>query len=295
MNILRILVKRNIKLFFKDKGMFFTALVTPAILLALYSTFLGNVYHDSLLSFFPEGVSIQNTLIDSFVGAQLVSSILSVSCVTVSFCSNMLMISDKANQTIKDFTVSPVKPAYLAMSYYVATFISALSICLTATGIGLIYMKITGWYLLGSDILFLLLDIVFLVMFGTALSSIIHFFLQTQGQMSAVGTIVSAGYGFICGAYMPISQFSEGLQKILSFFPATYGTSLVRNHTMRGIFEEMTQQGFPVSSIQAIKDAMDCNLYFSGHLVSIPTMYLLLGISVIILICIYIMIQKWLS
>ena len=30
--------------------------------------------------------------------------------------------------------------------------------------------------------------------------------LTTQGQLSAVGTIVSAGYGFICGAYMPISN-----------------------------------------------------------------------------------------
>ena len=36
-----VLIKRNIKLFFKDKGMFFTALITPGILLVLYATFLG--------------------------------------------------------------------------------------------------------------------------------------------------------------------------------------------------------------------------------------------------------------
>ena len=36
-------VKRNIKLFFKDKGMFFTSLITPAILLILYSAFLGDI------------------------------------------------------------------------------------------------------------------------------------------------------------------------------------------------------------------------------------------------------------
>ena len=39
--------------------------------------------------------------------------------------------------------------------------------------------------------------------------------------MSAVGTIVSAGYGFICGAYMPISNFGKGLQKGLSYVPST--------------------------------------------------------------------------
>ena len=47
------LIKRNTKLFFKDKGMFFTALITPAILLVLYGTFLGNVYRDSFTASLP--------------------------------------------------------------------------------------------------------------------------------------------------------------------------------------------------------------------------------------------------
>ena len=47
MSMAFILIKRNIKLFFKDKGMFFTSLITPAILLVLYVTFLGNVYTPS--------------------------------------------------------------------------------------------------------------------------------------------------------------------------------------------------------------------------------------------------------
>lgn len=35
------LIKRNTKLYFKDKGMFFTSLITPLILLVLYGTFLS--------------------------------------------------------------------------------------------------------------------------------------------------------------------------------------------------------------------------------------------------------------
>ena len=37
------LIKRNTKLYFKDKAMFFTSLITPVILLVLYATFLRNV------------------------------------------------------------------------------------------------------------------------------------------------------------------------------------------------------------------------------------------------------------
>ena len=44
------LVKRDTKLYFRDKGMFFSSLITPVILLVLYGTFLKNVYEDSFRS-----------------------------------------------------------------------------------------------------------------------------------------------------------------------------------------------------------------------------------------------------
>lgn len=287
-----LLIKRNVKLFFKDKGMFFTSLITPAILLILYVTFLGNVYRDNFTSNLPAALNLSERMIEGLVGGQLISSILAVSCVTVAFCSNFLMVQDKANGTIKDLRISPVKSAALSLSYYMATLISTLIICFAALGICLAYVAIVGWYMSLADVCFLFLDIVLLVLFGTALSSIINFFLSTQGQISAVGTIISAGYGFICGAYMPISSFGEGLQKFISFLPGTYGTSLVRNHTMQGVLAEMQNQGIPANIIEELKDSLDCNLYFFGNRVSTPTMYLILGIAIAVLIGIYILLNK---
>ena len=201
------LTRRNIILFFKDKGMFFTSLITPAILLVLYATFLGNVYKDSFMMGLPEGFTLAEDLINGLVGGQLMSSILAVSCVTVAFSSNMLMVQDKANDTIKDLAVSPVKKSVLALSYYFATLVSTLIICYAAMAICCAYVASIGWYLSVVDVLLLAFDIFLLVMFGTALSSVINIFLSSQGQIAAVGTIMSAGYGFICGAYMPISSF----------------------------------------------------------------------------------------
>ena len=289
MNILKALIKRNTKLFFKDKGMFFTSLITPAILLVLYATFLGNVYRESFTSALPDGLKLADKLIDGTVGGQLISSILAVSCVTVAFCSNMLMVQDKVNGSIKDLTVSPVKGSALALSYYISTLISTLIICFAAAWICLTYVAFKGWYMSVSDVLLLFLDIFLLVMFGTALSSIINFFLSSQGQISAVGTVVSSGYGFICGAYMPISQFSQGLQKVISFLPGTYGTSLVRNHAMRGVYAEMLNQGFPKDTVEAIKDSVDCNLYFFGNKVEMSSMYLILALTSAALIAVYIL------
>lgn len=291
MSAATVLIKRNIKLFFKDRGMFLTSLITPAILLVLYVTFLGNVYRDSFTSNSPEFIHLSDNLIDGLVGGQLISSILAVSSVTVAFCSNFLMVQDKANGTIKDLKISPVSPSLLSMSYYIASLASTLIICFAATGICLAYAAFVGWYMSAADVVQLILDVMLLALFGTALSSIINLFLSTQGQISAVGTIISAGYGFICGAYMPISSFGSGLQKFLSFLPGTYGTALVRNHAMQGALSEMNRQGVPMEVINEIKDSMDCNLYFLGHQVEVPLMYLILGVTVAILIGAYILIN----
>ena len=292
MNTVSILIKRNTKLFFKDKGMFLTALITPAILLVLYATFLGNVYRDSFTMNLPETVKLPEKLLDGLVGGQLISSLLAVSCVTVAFCSNFLIVQDKAIGTIKDLRISPVKASTLSLSYYIAALLSTLLICLVATGLCLGYLAATGWYLSVSDVLYLLLDVVLLVLFGTALSSVINLFLSSQGQISAVGTIVSSGYGFICGAYMPISSFSPGLQKVISFLPGTYGTALTRNHAMQGALAEMKTEGIPAELIEELKDALDCNLYFFEKQVRLPAMYGILVATIIILIAVYILLNK---
>lgn len=289
MNTIFVMIKRNMKLFFKDKGMFFTALITPGILLILYATFLGNIYEDSFYAGLPDTITLPEKLINGLVGGQLISSILAVSCVTVAFCANNLMVQDRSNGSIKDLKISPVKSSVLAISYYAATLLSTLIICLSATVICLVYVAAIGWYMSMSDVLLLLLDVVLLSFFGTAISSVINFFLSTQGQMSAVGTIISAGYGFICGAYMPISSFSDGLQKVITFLPGTYGTSLIRTHSLRGALAEMQNQGVPAEIVGSITDSLDCNLYFFGSQISVPTMYLVLGGSVAVLVGIYVL------
>lgn len=291
MKSLSALTRRNTLLFFKDKGMFFTALITPAILLVLYATFLSNVYRSSFTSEMPGMLPVSEKLIDAFVGGQLVSSILAVSCVTVAFCSNMLMVQDKAVGTVKDLRMAPVKASTLALSYYFATLLTTLTVCFAAMALCMGYMAVIGWCLTASDVLLLLLDVLLMTMFGTALSSVIGFFLSTQGQISAVGTVISAGYGFICGAYMPISQFPKVLQKAIAFLPGTYGTSLLRNHAMNGALTEMQAEGLPAEVAEILRDTVDCNLYFLETKVSISAMYLVVGSATLLLILLYILLN----
>lgn len=287
------LFKRDTKLFFKDKGLFFTSLITPLILLVLYAVFLGKVYKDSFQMAIPEGFAIEDSLMNGLVGGQLLSSLLAVCCVTVAFCSNLLMVQDKTSGAHKDLTVSPVKTGTLSLAYYLSCAFSTFVVCFVALAAGLLYLYATGWYMTFSHILVLVGDVVLMVLFGTSLSSLVICRLTTQGQASAVGSIVSSVYGFICGAYMPISSFPEGLQKVLGFLPGTYGTSLLRNHCMDGVFEEMKRQSLPDALITGFKDTVDCNFYVLDSRVEISTMYAVLGGVTAALVIAYILLCRF--
>lgn len=284
------LIKRNTKIYFKDKGVFLSSLITPIILLILFITFLKNVYVESITSQLPEGVTLSSSLLNGFAGSWLVSSILATSCITIAFCANMIMVQDKVSGAYKDLTITPVKKSTLNLSYYLSTAFVTSIVCYATFAIGLIYLGIVGFYLSFTDILLSIFDIAILVLFGTALSSIVCLFLKSQGSISAVSTLVSSMYGFICGAYMPLSQFSSGLRNTLMFLPGTYGTGLIRKHMMRGVLRELNSKGIPNSVISSLSKSFDATLTFFGNDVSVLAMYLVLGITVAILITAFVLI-----
>jgi len=287
------LIKRNLKMFFKDKGLMISSLITPMILILLYATFLKNVYVDS----FNEALKQANQTIDTkyvygFVYGWLFSSLLAVSGVTVGFCSNLLMVQDKVTGAIRDIEITPVNKTIVGLAYYFSCLITTMIIILIELIIGFIIILFKGWFLSFTDVLGIILGGFLIANFGALLSSIIHHFLKTQGQMTAVGTIVSSVYGFICGAYMPISQFGDVLQKILSFLPGTYATSIVRYHYERGVLNAMVNEcHFPKEIVDNMAKNFDINMSFFGHNVSIGCSYLVLGVSLLVLLVGYVLIN----
>ena len=284
------LVDRNRKLFFRDKGMLLSSLITPIILIVLYATFLAKVYKDSFTTNLPVVVDISEKLINGMVAGQLAAALLAVSCVTVTFCVNLTMVQDRALGVRKDFDVSPIRKPMVYLGYFFSTVQNSLMVNLLALVLCLGYIGIMGWYLTVMDVALLILDLLILVLFGAVLSSIVCYPLKTQGQMSAVGTIVSAGYGFVCGAYMPISNFGEGLQRVMSYLPGTYGTALIKNHMLRGVFAEMETKGFQVEVVNGIATSLDCNPTFQGNVVEPEYMMLIMIGTVVLLGGLYLLI-----
>lgn len=269
------LIVRNCKVYFKDKGVFFPSLISPLILLFLFIAFLGNVYRDSIRNVV-KGFEISDGLVESIASGWLVSSLVSVCAVTIAFTANTVMVQDRATGARNDFLVSPVSGRVLSLSYFIATYIVTAAMCFCALGAGFVYMAVAGWHLSAADFFSAFADMLLLILFGTALSSLVCSFLKSQGAVTAVEATVSAAYGFLCGAYMPLSNLTEWLKNALMFLPGTYGTGLMHLHLMGGAIEAMAEEGVPQAMIEGMKEGFDCTLVFFGATVSDWASYLVL-------------------
>lgn len=290
-----IMLKRNLSIFYKDKMLFFVSLITPIILIILYATFLINVYRSAFNDSLPQGFVVDSTIVEGMIGGQMMSSLIAVIPVTTSFSSATLIVRDKVNKAIDDIEMTGVNRLTVIFSYFATTYLNTILTCLVALFGSFIYIAIVGWYISFISILLLLLGLIVMTFFGSLFASIINYFLTSEQQVAAVSTIVSSTYGFVCGAYMPLSQFPEGLQSVLKFLPGTYGTSFLRYVSM-------------IDSINALKDSANGNdelvngilesvdgrmVVFNNY---IPYEYCLLivFITVIVLLLVYVLLVKFL-
>lgn len=287
---MRYLTLRNIKLYFKDKMTFLVSLITPLILLVLFIAFLKSTYEDSILSII-KGFDLDQSLIDALTGGWLFSSVLATSCITVAFCSGMMVI-DKINRANIDFMVSPVKKSTLQLSYVLANLFSTFIITFVLLIVGLIYLACVGFYITFVDILLIVFGIIITSLFGTILANIIWTFSHSQGVVSGVCTLVSALYGFICGAYMPIRTMGQGMQYFVSLLPGTYATVLFRQGFLNSVLNRM-RETLPQGMINGIASGFDVKMSFFGHDVSTLALILVISISTIVLLGVFLFINKF--
>lgn len=282
------LIARNCKVYFRDKSVFFSSLIAPLVLLFLYIAFLSSTYQDTLANMLQNSfsVTLDQSVANAFAGGWLLSSLVSVSAVSIAFTANMVMVQDNVTGKIDDFTVSPVPKSMLALGYYLSTALVTLAICFLALFAGFIYLGIVGWYLTAADVFLIILDTFLLVMFGTALSAIFCSLIKSQGGITAVEVIVSASYGFLCGAYMPFSQLANWISSVLKFLPGTYGTVLLREHFMGAAIERMPDLA---GLHDAVRTSFDCELDFFGHAVAPWVSYLVLVLTIVLLVCAYVL------
>jgi hypothetical protein len=257
------LTKRNLLLFFKDKQSILFSLLTSMIVLALYLLFLKDTFvnaMDSAINQFP-GLSslIDKNDKDMFANLILLTGILGSAMITVPYNCLITLVKDRENKVDYDILATPLKRGQIILSYFVSAAFSSVILTGIILAVGLTTICMHGDVYLGTiDILKAFGVVALGSISATSIFMIVVLFLKSVSASGAFFGLLSAVSGFIIGAYIPISQFSEAIQTVCNIFPASQITIVLRNVLINGLLEHMNtslngvDQGMFVTSIKEL-------------------------------------------
>lgn len=238
------LTKRNLLLFFKDKQSILFSLLTSMIVLALYLLFLKDTFvsaMDSAINQFPSLSSlIDKNDKEMFANLILLTGILGSAMITVPYNCLITLVKDRENKVDYDILATPLKRGQIIFSYFVSAALSSaiLTSMILAIGLGVIGMQ--GDIYLGTSEIVKVFGVVALgSISATSIFMIVVLFFKSVSASGAFSGMLSAASGFIIGAYIPISQFSESVQTVCNIFPASQITIVLRNVLINGLLEHI--------------------------------------------------------
>lgn len=277
------LVRRNVKLFLKDKATVFFSLLAPLIVLMLYILFLGDIQKDAVEAVLKEaGQSVDNKLIMGFINNWMLSGVMGVSCITVALSANMIMVRDKEKGSINDILVSPIKRWVIFASYIISCFLITFFICMAVLVVGFIYLIATGGFMMTFvDVLYCLGITILSIISSSLFMVFICSFIQTEAALGSFTGILSAAIGFLTGAYMPLSMFPKAIQYFVCFIPGTYSAGLFRNIFLHGPMQRMLQT-LPSDLVSQLMENYSVNIKFFSYNISPVWMMVALVLSVVL-------------
>ncbi|MCL2280126.1 MAG: ABC transporter permease [Oscillospiraceae bacterium] len=232
------MMKRNIKLYFRDKTNMFFSMLSVLIMVAVFALFLGAGDWGG------EGIR------DSW----LMAGVMAMATLTTSLGAFSRMIEDKEDKVAKGFFASPIKRSHITISYIVSPFVVSV-IMTTITGIAFgAYILATGGELPDATGILQVLGLILLSSItATPLVCFIVSFLKTVSAFGTISTIIGTLAGFLMGIYMPIGNAPSAVQIIMMLFPPSHAATLFRQVLMERPME-LALYGAPAEIAQEINE-----------------------------------------
>lgn len=292
---LRTLTGRHLKMFFRNKLAFFFSLMVPTIIIIIYAIFLRNIelaaVDDVLATYFTNGIDGGITSrAHALVDAWMLSGIIGVSCISVSFNTCYIIVADRESGANRDFASAPIPRATIITSYFLFNFIVTFIICFVILLFCLIYLGAMGaFYISFANVMGIIGTMIISILSACLLTIFIASFITSSQVFNSMIAIISAAIGFLIGAYLPNSMLPEGAQYVTMFFSGTYSTGMFRNLFLEGqfnnLFDYLNVSGYQ-SEAQALltdlESSFSMNLNFFDHEVNIYFMCLALVLFTLI-------------
>jgi len=249
------LIKRNLLLFFKDWQSILFSLLTSIIVLVLYLLFLKGTFVSAIQRAMEQYPGLASMVpqkdIAMFANLFLLSGILGSAMISVPFSCITVLVKDRANKVDYDILATPMKREQIIFAYFVSAVLTSILLNSIILAVGLIGIRMQGnMYLNISQVVKAFSIVALGSISASAIFMIIVLFFKTVSACEAFFGILSAASGFVIGAYIPISQFSDEVQTVCNLFPASQITIMLRNILLNGLLEHIN------TSLQGVDQGM---------------------------------------
>ena len=248
-------IKRNVLLFFKDWQSILFSLLTSIIVLVLYLLFLKGTFVSAIQSAMEQYPGLASMVpqkdIDMFANLFLLSGILGSAMISVPFSCITVVVKDRANKVDYDILATPMKRGQIIFAYFVSAVLTSILLNSIILAVGLIGIRMQGHMYLNISQVVKAFSVVALgSISASAIFMIVVLFFKTVSACEAFFGILSAASGFVIGAYIPISQFSNEVQTVCNLFPASQITIMLRNILLNGLLDHIN------TSLQGVDQGM---------------------------------------
>ena len=248
-------IKRNVLLFFKDWQSILFSLLTSIIVLVLYLLFLKGTFVSAIQRAMEQYPGLASMVpqkdIAMFANLFLLSGILGSAMISIPFSCITILVRDRANKVDYDILATPMKRGQIIFAYFVSAVLTSTLLTDIILAVGLIGIRMQGnMYLNASQVVKAFSIVALGSISASAIFMIIVLFFKTVSASEAFFGILSAASGFVIGAYIPISQFSNGVQTVCNLFPASQITIMLRNILLNGLLEHIN------TSLQGVDQGM---------------------------------------
>ena len=249
------LIKRNLLLFFKDWQSILFSLLTSIIVLVLYLLFLKGTFVSAIQRAMEQYPGLASMVpqkdIAMFANLFLLSGILGSAMISVPFSCITVLVKDRANKVDYDILATPMKRGQIIFAYFVSAVLTSTLLTDIILAVGLIGIRMQGnMYLNISQVVKAFSIVALGSISASAIFMIVVLFFKTVSACEAFFGILSAASGFVIGAYIPISQFSNEVQTVCNLFPASQITIMLRNILLNGLLEHIN------TSLQGVDQGM---------------------------------------
>ena len=275
MTVMTNLIKRNLKLFFRDRTSVFFSLLAIFIIIGLYVLFLGNMMVKNFKELLGDNARFT---VDSWVMAGL----LSVTSITTTMGAFGTMVEDKTKKISKDFSSAPLKRSQLAGGYIMSSFIIGVIMSIAALVVAEIYILAGGGKLITLVPLLKLFGVMMLSVFaGSSMVFFIVSFFKSNNAFATASTIIGTLLGFLTGIYIPIGSLPSAVQTAIKIFPISHAGALFRQIMMEAPMS-IAFKNAPAQAVTGFKQAMGVVFYAgSKELSPIVNMLVLVATGIV--------------